>query len=158
MKKLLLFLTIVSILLTGCINLKEPTISLLKSDIKLLNYKEAEASFKFSIINDNYVPLNGKIDYAVFINNKEFLKGLSSEVNVGSNSSSEFTLSAQIELLKLFDSLNTLLQMVTQGEKSIPVEFQGIFKTQVGIFPLEKAFSSKGDIPLPSLEQILTKK
>ncbi len=86
------------ILVTGCIALKEPTISLLKSDIKLLNYKEAEANFNFSIINDNYVPLNGKIDYTVFINNKEFLKGLSSEVNVGSNSSSEFTLSAQKEL------------------------------------------------------------
>lgn len=156
-KKLIISL-VLALLLQSCINLRQPSITFQKSEIKLINFQEAEVKFSFDLANDNMIPLNGVVNYELFIDDRSFLNGTSSQIDVGSNSNTVFYISNKIDLLKIFDTVNSLITAVTSGKKSIPLELKGSFKTQAGIFPLETPFSVKESLPLPTLEQVLTRK
>lgn len=157
LKKIIILITI-TFLLQSCLNLKQPAISFQKSETKLLSFQEAEVKFYFNLANDNIIPLNGKINYELLVNNISLFNGASTPIEVGSNSSTEFYLSNKVDLIKIFSTINNLLAEVSSGKKSIPLELKGSFKTQAGLFPLETPINIKENLPLPTLEQVLGRK
>jgi LEA14-like dessication related protein len=139
--------------LCGC--MQEPTVNYKDSLIQLNSLESASAKFNFDLHNPNAFPLNGKAEYAVFIEDKEFTSGQSQAIDAAANADTDFSVEQNIDFAKVFGSAADLFKAVLDGQESIQVRVNGqlALKT-LGIFDVPIRFDQTVDVPLPTKAQV----
>ncbi|MDR2431683.1 MAG: LEA type 2 family protein [Candidatus Margulisbacteria bacterium] len=135
--------------LTGCLA-RSPEIAFVSSEAKLLDARTVSAKFNFSLRNPNNVPLNGKIDYALFIAEREFFSGQSEQIEAPAGGGVVFALAQNIELEKIFGSATELFNAIMQGQQSVKIRVAGQCAAKILFvldFPVK--FDQTIEVPLP---------
>jgi LEA14-like dessication related protein len=156
MKKIIIWILVLTscLLLTGCWQLQAPEISYSNTDVRLVSFQDVQAISNFQINNPNLIPLKGVVDYTLQINGRDFFSGTSSEISGDSQKQSSFTISNDISLPKIFDSLSALLAELNQGKTQVPYSLKGVYRTTISGVVLNAPLQAQGAIPLPALPSI----
>jgi len=150
MKKISLVL-IILFLMTGC-KPQPPEISYQNADFNFVSLEELDADFKFKIANPNNMPLQGKIDYDLRIDGKDFLSGETDKIEVNAEDESSFTIKTRINYVKIFGTVSKIAEDYAQGKRAISYQLNGTYRAEVFLFPVEVPMGARGDMPLPEIK------
>ncbi|GBR77463.1 hypothetical protein RDn1_122 [Candidatus Termititenax dinenymphae] len=147
----ILLAALVCLGLFGCV--QNPEITYLNNEVKLNDLQSARAKFNFNLHNPNILPINGKIDYTFYVEEKEFLSGQSETIDAPANNDTTFALEQDIDFAKFFGSAAEMVNAILNGQKSIKVRVAGQYTTKVlGFWEYPIKIDQEVDVPLPEFK------
>ena len=138
--------------LFGCV--QQPTLSYKDCVVSLHDLQSASAKVSFSVSNPNAFPLQGRVSYTLFMQEKELAAGQTDAIEAKANTDTDFVLEQNIEFNKIFDAAADLVKAVLDGQEFVRVQLTGRYELNaVWLFKEAIPFEQTVEVPLPSRAQ-----
>ena len=135
--------------------MQKPTINYKDYTVKLKNLQAANTRVSFVLNNPNFLGINGKVDYKLFVQDAEFLAGQTDSIDAPANSETEFFLEQDLDFAKIFGSAANLIKAVLDGQEFVKVRVAGQYALKT-LWVIEETvrFDQTINIPLPTRAQV----
>jgi len=149
MKKLV-FLSLVFIFISGCIQLEAPKVTYLDARVSKVTLEGAQIEFLFEIQNKNPIPLEiGEYAYKIYINERELLSESQKGFSLPANETQKISLPIFVRYDRVFDSVLNIAVNILAGKLYFDYKVEGSISAGAMGFTVSAPLNAAGRVNIP---------